>query len=253
MQTLTITEEHLENGLRQLGIQEGDTLEVHSSLSSFGLVEGGAASVIHALMRVVGSQGAIVMSAYPVSPAIPLSQAEQERGITWKVRLLDEGSDERSGMGRISDTFRKTPGVVCGQGIHRVCAWGRDAEQHRHGYRHLVEVDGSVLLLGVGIDRCSSMHLVEETVGIPNEIVAVFTPPEEIRNDYDPSLWNLGYGTTPDDAWMKVYTEADRRGLIKHQQIGQADCCLFKARSVISIYEQWLRTDPFGLFGLAQQ
>ena len=252
MQLPDITQKDIETSLRQLGIQEGDALEVHSSLSSFGFVEGGAMSVIDALMQVVGPQGTIIMSAYPVSPPIPLSEEEQARGITWKVRIFDEDSDEPSGIGVVSDTFRKMPGVLCGSGLHRVSAWGREAEQHSRGYRHLVEVDGWVLLLGVGIDRCSSMHLAEETIRLPESIVAVFTPPPDIRRGYDPSLWDVGYGSTPDDAWMKVYNEADRRGLIKHQRIGHADCLFFKARSVISIYEHWLRTDPFGLFGLAQ-
>ena len=252
MQPPIIIEQQIEAGLRQLGIQEGNALEVHSSLRSFGSVEGGAASVIHALMRVVGPQGTIIMSAYPVSPPIPLSEEEQARGMTWKVRIFDEDSDEPSGMGVISDTFRKMPGVICGKGLHRVCAWGREAEQHSRDYRHLVDVDGSVLLMGVGIDRCSSMHLAEETVRLPEAITSVFTLPPDIRRDYDPSRWSVGYGSTPDDAWMKVYQEADRRGLIKHQQIGNADCLLFKAQSVILIYEHWLRTDPFGLFGMSK-
>lgn len=247
-----VTQQDIEEGLRDLGVEAGNALEVHSSLSSFGVVDGGAISVINALMRVVGLQGAIVMSAYPVSSAIPLSPAEQARGITWKVRVLREDGDEPSSMGIISDTFRNTPGVICGSGVHRVCAWGRDAERHRQGYRHLVDVDGSVLLLGVGIDRCSSMHLAEETVPLPDAINAVFTLPADIQQEYADTEWSVGYGTTPDDAWMKVYNEADRRGLVKHQRIGTADCLLFKAQSVISIHEQWRRTDPFGLFGMVQ-
>src|SRR5690348_8561063 len=60
----------IEAGLRQLGLIRGSVVEVHSALSSFGPVEGGAATVIAALMAVVGAEGALVMSAYLVSPAI---------------------------------------------------------------------------------------------------------------------------------------------------------------------------------------
>jgi hypothetical protein len=60
----------------------------------------------------------------------------------------------------------------------------------------------------------------------------------------------ISYGSTPEDAWEKVRAEADRRRLIKRQRIGNAVCMLFKARPVVAIYEDALRTDPLGLFGV---
>jgi hypothetical protein len=91
------------------------------SNTSFG---GGGATVIAALMHVVGEDGTLVMSAYPVSPAVPLTGAEVARGITWKVRRLEPGSLEKTGMGRVADECSRRPDVVCGEGLHRVCAWG---------------------------------------------------------------------------------------------------------------------------------
>jgi aminoglycoside N3'-acetyltransferase len=51
------TRPDIENGLRELGLRRGDVVEVHSSLSSFGWVEGGAATAVDALMAVVGIYG----------------------------------------------------------------------------------------------------------------------------------------------------------------------------------------------------
>ena len=48
-------------GLKKIGIREGMNLEVHSSLSSFGFVDGGADTVIDALMECVTEQGSIFM------------------------------------------------------------------------------------------------------------------------------------------------------------------------------------------------
>ena len=45
-----MNKDELITAFRAIGLREGMTLEVHSSLSSFGLVEGGAQSVIDALM-----------------------------------------------------------------------------------------------------------------------------------------------------------------------------------------------------------
>jgi aminoglycoside 3-N-acetyltransferase len=52
--TVTLTRTAIEEGLRRIGLSRGDIVEVHSSLSSLGWVEGGAATVVDALMNVVG-------------------------------------------------------------------------------------------------------------------------------------------------------------------------------------------------------
>lgn len=246
-----LTQRDIEEGLRKLGLCPGDAVEVHGSLSSFGWVDGGVSTVIEALMNVVGEGGALVMSAYPVSPPLPLSEEEKARGIIWKVRKLEEDSDEKTGMGAIADEFRKRPDVICGTGLHRVCAWGRDAHLHSKGYRHLLDVDGWALLLGVGFGYCSSMHIAEH-VRIPEKITRNFAVPEDIERDYPADEWAVGHGSTPGNPWEKVWEEARRAGLVSQLCIGKAECSLFKARAVVEIYETLRRTDPYGLFGLEE-
>ncbi|MGC9394022.1 MAG: AAC(3) family N-acetyltransferase [Anaerolineae bacterium] len=246
---VSLTQKDIEAGLRELGLRHGDAVEVHSSLSSFGWVEGGATTVIEALITVVGEEGAVVMSAYPVTLPVPLTEEEKARGITWKVRFLDPNSDGRTGMGIVVDTFRKRPDVVCGTESPRGCAWGRDAHLHCRNYEHLLDIDGWVLLLGVDIGRCSSMHLAE-SVPIPEEIRERFRAPADIPRDYPPDRWAVGYGSTPGNPWLKVWEEALRRGLVRTRYIGQSECKLFKAKAMVAIYQEMRRTDPFGLFGL---
>lgn len=243
-----ITRAEIVQGLRMLGLDRGMAVEVHSALSSLGWVDGGADAVIEALIEVVGPEGALLMSAYPVSPALPLTEEEAARGMTWKVRILDD-PDERTGMGLIVDTFRKRPDVFTGQGLHRICAWGRDASQHaQSGYRRLVEIDGWTLLIGVGVDRVSSLHRGDP--GLPEDIRRRFMPPDDLLRDYPPGRWSFGYGSTTDDGWVKVWEEAGRQGLIREGQIGKAGCALFKTRALLGIYQDWLRRDPYGLVGL---
>jgi aminoglycoside 3-N-acetyltransferase len=245
-----LTRQDIEQGLRELGLRRRDTIEVHSSLKSFGRVEGGAATVVDALMNVVGERGAIVMSAYAVSPPLPLTAEEQARGIRAKVRLLGDGPHARTGMGAIADEFRIREETVLGTGDYAVCAWGRNADQHSRGYGYLLEVDGYALLLGVDIHSCSSMHIAENRVAIPDEITRLFEVPKDIRRDYPADLYYIECGGPPEDAWGKVQDEAERRGLIQRGQVGRAECTLFKARAVVGIYEQFLRDDAFGLFGV---
>jgi aminoglycoside 3-N-acetyltransferase len=253
----SLTKKDIVTGLNKLGLGRGAAVEVHSSLSSMGLVEGGASTVIDALMDVLGEDGAIIMSAYLVTPLVPLTDEEKKLGITAKVRKLDETADCKTGMGVIVDTFCKVPGTVLGKGINRVCAWGRDAVLHSQGYEYLLSIDGWVLLIGVDIHRCSCMHTAEDKVEWHKEIEEYFELPEEIQRQYPRTEWYVEYQDPlkplPADAWGKVQAEAERRGLIKRGMIGQAECMLFKGKLVVDIYEEFLRTDPFELFGIKQE
>ena len=243
-----LTQNEIEEGLRQIGLSRGDIVEVHSSLSSFGWVEGGAAAVVDALMHVVTEEGALVMSAYPVSKPLPLTREEIDRGVLAKVRMYDFDYDGPTGMGVIADEFYHRPGTILGAGFHRVCVWGKNAELLSEGYHRLLEKDGLVLLLGVGITCCSSMHQAEK-VGIPSQITDYFKLPDDLRQEYPENIY-VSYGSTPENAWEKVRIEAEDRGLIKRHKIGAAECMSFKARSVVGIYEDALKKDPYGLFGI---
>ena len=47
--------------LKEVGLKNGDTVMVHTSLGKMGYVCGGAQAVIEALMEVVGDSGTIMM------------------------------------------------------------------------------------------------------------------------------------------------------------------------------------------------
>ncbi len=61
---MSLSKEALIEGLESVGLRKGQHLVVHSRLSSFGHVEGGADSVIDALEEVVTRKGTLVMPAY---------------------------------------------------------------------------------------------------------------------------------------------------------------------------------------------
>jgi aminoglycoside N3'-acetyltransferase len=116
----------------------------------------------------------------------------------------------------------------------------------------LLAIDGWALLIGVDIHRCSSMHMAESSVGLPDAVRWRFEVPQDIRQDYPESDWYIQYGETPRDAWGQIQAEAERRGLIKQGRIGRAECRLFKARAVVEMYAEALRADPLGLFGVEE-
>ena len=53
----TVTSQDLEQGFDTVGLETGDIVCVHSSLSSFGHVEGGPTTVITALLDCIGPAG----------------------------------------------------------------------------------------------------------------------------------------------------------------------------------------------------
>ncbi len=85
-----IGKEQIVFSLKLMGIVPGDTLFVHSALSSIGNVEGGADTVIDALLEAVGEQGTVAVST--LSFGHPFC-----------------AETTPTGVGAISETFRKRP------------------------------------------------------------------------------------------------------------------------------------------------
>ena len=246
--TSGLSEHDIAHGLREAGLAAGMAVEVHASLRSFGHVCGGAEAVIAALTEVVGPQGAIVMPAFLYSPPQPLTPLDLARGLTLKLRILPPDHTGRSGMGIIADTFRRRPDVLTGVGLHRVAAWGRDREAHSRGLRRLIDTGGLGLLLGVDIYRLSAMHYVES--GLPAAVRRTFEPPEGVLRHYPADEWYIETGAPPARAWYRIQDEAYRRGFIRDTMIGPCKCMSFVVRDVVGLYEEALRTDPLGLYGL---
>ena len=51
-----ILKRDINSGLKEIGLQEGDVVMVHTSLKSMGYVCGGAQTVIEALIETVGNR-----------------------------------------------------------------------------------------------------------------------------------------------------------------------------------------------------
>ncbi len=244
----TLTGPDLAHSLRQLGVREGNALEVHCSLRKFGHLEGGADTVIRTLIQEVGIDGAIVMPSFRLSPNLPLTEEDRRLGLSMKIRILSE-DEEHTGMGVVSDTFRKRPDVITGKGIFRVSAWGKDAGKHAAaGFQHLIDHGGYALLLGVDIYRLSAMHYVEDA--LPDEIRNRFAPSDMARAKYPEDQWLIEAWSPKAKPWYKIQNEAYTKGWITDTYIGNAKCLFFNVRPVIELYRQALLERPFELYGL---
>jgi aminoglycoside 3-N-acetyltransferase len=82
-----ITKQEIMDHLQRFGVTSESELEVHSSLSSFGIVDGGAETVIDALKDVC-VRGSIFIPALRLSPELPLTEADKKMGISTKIKIL---------------------------------------------------------------------------------------------------------------------------------------------------------------------
>ncbi|MBP3460281.1 MAG: AAC(3) family N-acetyltransferase [Lachnospiraceae bacterium] len=234
--------------LKSIGICEGMELEVHSSLSSFGYVEGGAETVIEALMECVGENGSIFMPALRLGPPMKLTDEDQDMGITVKIKVLPEDA-LRTDMGIIADTFRRRTDVITGKGIIRTSGWGLHAgEAAKGGLDHVIHNGGKALLLGVDIYKLTAMHYMEDI--LPKEISDIFAPNEEVCRKYPADQWFVETGEPPVKPWYTIQDMAYKKGMIRDGYIGVCKYMFFDIWDVVSLYRKELEKNPFKLYGL---
>lgn len=238
-------------GFRDIGLEKGMSVEVHSSLSSFGNVEGGAETVISALMECVGEEGSIFMPALRLSPELELTDEDKRLGITTKIKVLPEDR-ERSAMGIIADTFRQRRDVCTGDGIFQVSGWGRHGQEAaKGGLDYVLHNGGKGLLLGVDIYKLTAMHYVEGL--IPPDIGKISAPGEEVNRIYPPEEWFIETGRVPVPGWYTIRNAALEQGIIRKQNIGECTAMFFDLWQVVGMYEQALKDDPYSLFGVERK
>ena len=183
--TRSATVDSLVTELRELGVQPGVVLLVHSSLSQLGWVAGGAQAVVLALLEVVGPDGTVVMPthSYVTDPASWHDPGVPEAWwpvIRQHLPAFDEVLTPTRGMGAIVECFRHTPGVRrSGHPSTSFAAHGRQSQAvvadhaldndlgEGSPLARVYDLDGQVLLLGVGHDNNTSLHLAEYRAVFP--------------------------------------------------------------------------------------
>ena len=172
--------------LRNLGVDRGMTVMVHSSLSKLGYVSGGAQAVVMALLEVIGPDGTLAMPTHSgdlsdpaqwSNPPVPEAWWEQLRA---EMPAYDQALTPTRWMGSVVECFRHVSGAL--RSAHptvSAAAVGPNAEfitaghQLAHGLgesspqARLYELDGQILLLGVTHANNTSLHLAQYRSTVP--------------------------------------------------------------------------------------
>lgn len=221
--------------LRRLGVESGDILTVHSALSSFGKVAGGAKAVVDALLETVGPAGTLLM------PSLVAARPYDFRS-------------SPSAMGAISEEFRRRPGVRRSLNpCVPACAFGPRAEEflkdhHRAAcpyigspYDLAAKAGGYVLLLGVDQDRNTTLHCAEAFAKLPY-LTGGAVPYVDERGKTQTYKYVLGAG--PHRDFIGVDPLLREAGVLKLGRIGRCVARLMKGQEMIDLLVRELKREP---------
>ena len=231
-----LTKSDLMRGFRDLGLQGGDIVFVHSALSTLGYVEGGADALIDALLETVGPEGTVVMPTFGTSGVF-----DRDRSPT--------------GLGTVPEVFRRREGVF--RSLHptaSVAARGAKAEEivrdhiraeTAHGedtpYKRIADSGGYVMLIGVDQDRSTMLHSVEalaEAVYLSERDVPY------IDEDGHPRMTHLRRLPGPHRDFIGFDRRFRDSGAMRISRIGDAMVRLLSARTMIEEGLRAFAEDP---------
>jgi len=165
-----LTKEEVITDLKKCGIEIGDTVLVHASMSKIGLLKDGPTTFIDAIIELVGVEGNVLM---PSSPNANL-QLDYIRAYP-----VFDVTNSPSKLGAISEKFRKMAGVQRSlNATEPVCALGKDANYLTEGhfgaitpydtnspFARITEFNGKILYIGVTLDNAgTNLHTLEDAV-----------------------------------------------------------------------------------------
>lgn len=219
--------------LAALGVESGSVLVVHTAFSRVAPVAGGPRGLIEALQQAVGPRGTLVMPSMTDDDDHP----------------FDRRRTPCTGMGIVADTFWRGAGVLRSDSPHAFAALGPRAAEitadHPIDVPHglgspigrVYELGGQVLLLGVGHDADTTIHLAENLAGVRYrrpKYLTVLDGGTRTRYDYQ-EIDHCCERFSLMDRWLEAEGR-QRRGVV-----GRAEARLIRSRDVVEAARVRLR------------
>jgi aminoglycoside 3-N-acetyltransferase len=232
------------DGLARVGLKAGDTVLVHSAMRTFGLINGGAPTVVGALREVLGQNGTLI---------VPTFTFKHEAAAD---PIIDPSRD-RSEMGVITEEVRGLPGALRSIAYrHSFAAIGPNASavtqvapelsvfDLRSSFGKMLDLDTKVLIIGMTYESSTTHHFAEYLCGVPYRhtipiVVSVRRPDGSLMRqpmtDYQPLPSEDGsyYSREPD--FNKLGRILEERGLVGIAAIGNSIVRQFKMRGLIEL------------------
>jgi len=233
-------------GWRGLGLDAGRSVVVHSSLSGLGRVEGGAGAVVDSLVRVVGPEGTVVVptfTPYVADPApevvgVPDAEVRARRDAVPAFH-----ADLPSTTGAVPEALRSRADAVrsdhpqasfAAVGRHAADITAEQPLSFALGpgspFDRLHDLDGAILLVGVGHDRNSYLHHAEGLTPAPRLKLRRFplvTPGGRVWCEA------LDVGDDNGVHFPAVGREFERAAGVRPATVGRARCVLLPIRPFV--------------------
>lgn len=237
---MNYTKQQLTDMIRRMGIQPDDSIMVHASMKSIGNVDGGADTVLDAWMEYL-SDGLFMMPTHTWAQMGP------------DCRIFDP-QNMSSCVGLLTNLFRIRPGVVRSlHPTHSIAAYGKKAKEYIAGeetvdtpcspegcWGRLENIGAKILLIGVGHERNTFIHAVEESMNVPERLTD--EPSEFFIRQADDSLLRRPvyrhYNKNEphiSEHYPKLAPALEACGAARHVSFGDADCILCDARQTASV------------------
>jgi aminoglycoside 3-N-acetyltransferase len=212
--------------LHHLGITPGGTLVVHCSFRAIHPVRNGPKGLVKSLMEAIGPMGTLVM------PSMTDWDDDQ---------VFDPHVTPCRNLGVVADAFWRLPGVLRSDSPHSFAAYGPHATEitrpHPPDIPHgpdspigrVYELDGQVLLLGVGHSANTTIHLAEFLAEVPYRVPKYCT----VLHNGIPTRVEYGEidhccrGFDLVDHWLT------QRGVQRTGRIGNAPAILARSRDIV--------------------
>jgi len=254
--TEVVTAADVADGLRKLGLDRTSEVIVHSSLSSFGYVDGGAEAVCAALTEVCGTvlmpAGTWDRTGIPAPPGLVRPHNAYWNAENWPdfEQRLSQATSFRpelpidTWLGKIPETFRQTCSPFrTGHPLFSYQAAGPAAERLLEAQRPdwplgpIEALAGDVLLLGVTHISNTTIHLAEQHLG---------------RSRF------YRYAKSADGLWVELPNipgashhfdaiEPVLRPVTKEVRVGQARIQRIPKQAVLAATRQLVEADPAAL------
>ena len=230
MERKIVLKQDILDALLSVGVSKGQTIMVHTSLSSLGFVCGGAQMVIDVHWEEPEDWWQLIRDNWPA----------YNKEIT-----------PTNTMGAVAEMFRKWPGALRSDHPARsVAAWGKYAEYLTAAHDlsnifgdgspigKLYELDGLVLLIGVGYDKNTSLHLADVRADYPGkhnsiEHSAVMENGHRVWKRYE-TLFVDG------EDFNEIGTAFENACPIHKASLGNGTIRLMKQRDLVDFAVRWI-------------